>query len=208
MDWKCCEFWQLSSVELYQILHARNAILIVEDAHMHQEIDGKDHNAVHIFALDATTSDPSVVAYARLRPGDEIDPETVIDKVLTHTTHRDDDTAEHLVAHALAVSHDRWPHAPVRTHSPVHRESFYKRLGFRKIDGPFLQHGMPFIGMIRPPIRAPKSISNPLRAARASATNRAAGAEAPRGSDHMERSKDSESNGAPSLLDPTLGVNQ
>ena len=208
MDWKCCEFWQLSSVELYQILRARNAILIVEDAHTHQEIDGKDENAVHIFALDLATGDPLVVAYARLLPGDEVDPETVIDKLLTHTTHRDDDTAQRLVAHALTVSHERWPHARVRTHSPVHRESFYKRLGFRKIDGPFLQHGMPFIGMIHPPINASKSIRNPLHAGRASATNSAAAVAAPGESEYTKRHGDSEPANAPPLLDPSLGVNQ
>ncbi|MFM0592492.1 MULTISPECIES: GNAT family N-acetyltransferase [Paraburkholderia] len=150
MDWKCCEFTQLTSVEIYLILRARNAILVVDDAHMHQDIDGKDENAVHVFALDTVQGESLVVAYARLRPGDEVDPEATIEKQLTHTTHRDDDTVDRLIEHVLSAASERWPHAPLRTHSPVHRESFYKRFGFSKVDGPFLQHGMPFIGMIRP----------------------------------------------------------
>jgi ElaA protein len=163
MDWKCCEFTQLSSVELYLILRARNAILVVENAHMHLDIDGKDENAVHVFALDTVGGESLVVAYARLRPGDEVDPEAVIDKQLTHTTHQDDDTADRLIEHVLSAACERWPHAPVRTHSSVHRESFYKRFGFRKVDGPFLQHGLPFIGMIRRGDGTAKAARNRLR---------------------------------------------
>ncbi|WP_418939858.1 GNAT family N-acetyltransferase [Paraburkholderia bryophila] len=150
MDWKCCEFAQLTTVEIYLILRARNAILVVDDAHVHQDIDGKDENAVHVFALDTVHGESLVVAYARLRPGDEVDPEATIEKQLTHTTHRDDDTVDRLIEQVLSAASERWPHAPLRTHSPVHRESFYKGFGFSKVDGPFLQHGLPFIGMIRP----------------------------------------------------------
>jgi ElaA protein len=168
MDWKCCEFGQLNSTEIYQILRARNAVLIVEEAHVHQDIDGKDESAVHVFAIDTIGGESLVVAYARLRPGDDIDPETVIDKSLTHNKRRDDDTAERLIERTLAAAHERWPQAPVRTHSSVYQEDFYKRFGFRKVDGPFLQHGMPFIGMVRARTGAEKSLNHTLRTNRAS----------------------------------------
>lgn len=195
MDWKCCEFGQLSSAEIYQILRARNAILVVEDAHMHQDIDGKDASAVHVFAVDTVGGESLVVAYARLRPGDEVDPEAMIDKSLTHTTRRDDDTADRLIERTLAAAHERWPQAPVRTHSPVHRETFYKRFGFRKADGPFLQHGMPFIGMIRPATDTQKSFNNPSGKNRASPERSAEAAAQTAESEHAARRAE----GKPSL---------
>jgi ElaA protein len=200
MDWKSCEFRQLSSAELYLILRARNAILVVEDANMHQDIDGKDENAIHVFALDTVRGESLVVAYARLLPGDEVDPEAMVDKQLTHTTHRDDDTADRLIEHALNAVCERWPRAPVRTHSPIHRESFYKRFGFRKVDGPFLQHGLPFIGMIRQGDDTAKAARNLLRTHRApSGSNAEALAQATE-AEHAER----RSEGKRSSLSPRL----
>jgi predicted GNAT family N-acyltransferase len=148
MDWKCCEFGQLSSDELYLLLRARNAVLVVENAHVHLDIDGKDKQALHVFAIDTRAQQRSVEGYARLLPGDDIDPETIIDKFLTSAARRDDDTAEQLLRRALSHARERWPGAPVRIHSPIYREAFYSRFGFRKVDGPFLEHGMPYIGMI------------------------------------------------------------
>ncbi|MCC8396808.1 GNAT family N-acetyltransferase [Paraburkholderia sp. MMS20-SJTR3] len=208
MDWKCREFGQLSSVEIYQILRARNAILVVEDAHMHQDIDGKDETAVHVFAVDTIGGESLVVAYARLRPGDEVDPEAMIDKSLTHPTRRDDDTAERLMERTLAAADERWPHAPVRTHSPAHRETFYKRFGFRKADGPFLQHGMPFIGMIRAGVDTQKSLNNPWRMNRASAERSNEAVAQTAESEHAKRRADGKLGSLSCRLNATPGVSQ
>jgi predicted GNAT family N-acyltransferase len=208
MDWKCCEFGQLSSAEIYQILRARNAILVVENAHMHQDIDGKDGSAVHVFAVDTIGGESLVVAYARLRPGDEVDPEAMIDKSLTHTTRRDDDTADRLIERALAAAHERWPQAPVRTHSPVHREAFYKRFGFRKVDGPFLQHGMPFIGMLHPGIDTQKSPNNPLRENRVSTQRSTDAVARTTESEHAERRADGKLSSLSSRFNAISGVSQ
>lgn len=208
MDWKCCEFGQLSSTEIYQILRARNAILVVEDAHMHQDIDGKDESAVHVFAIDTIGGESLVVAYARLRPGDDVDPEAMIDKSLTHNTRRDDDTAERLIERTLAAAYERWPQAPVRTHSPVHQETFYKRLGFRKVDGPFLQHGMPFIGMVRAAIGTQKSLNNTLRTNSASTKRRTEAVAQTTESGHAEHRAEGKLSTLPSRLNVISGVNQ
>ncbi|WDD95311.1 drug:proton antiporter [Burkholderia sp. FERM BP-3421] len=173
MDWTCCEFRHLSSNELYLILRVRNAVLVVEDAHTFLDIDGKDESAVHVFATDRSGARPAIAAYARLLPGDEIDPETTIDKWLTSAAHRDDGTAAALAEHALAAAHARWPEAPVRTQAPAHREAFFVGFGFRKADGPFLEHGAPYIGMVRPVGGAARSVRTLIRRA-----SRAAGADA------------------------------
>lgn len=149
MDWTCCEFRHLSSNELYMILRARNAVLVVEEAHTHLDIDGKDECAIHVFATDKRGEQPAIAAYARLLPGDDIDPETMIDKILTSAAHRDDRTIDALIEHVLAAAHARWPDAPVRVQAPAQREDFYNRFGFRKVDGPYLEHGAPYVGMLR-----------------------------------------------------------
>ncbi|WP_396330739.1 drug:proton antiporter [Burkholderia anthina] len=162
MEWHCCEFEHLSSVDLYAILRARNAVLVVEDAHTHLDIDGKDADALHIFARVRDGNTVEIAAYARLLPGDDIDPEVVIDKVLTSEACRDDDTLERLIERALTAAHAAWPDVAVRTHVPAPRHAFYKRFGFRKAYGPYLEQGTPFIGLIRPVDRTAGALRNLL----------------------------------------------
>jgi ElaA protein len=152
MEWKCCEFAHLSGAELYSILRARSAVFVVEYAHLHQDIDDKDAAALHIFALEpeshsAAEQGPVIAAYARLLPGDELDPEVVIDKLLTTAKRRDDDTHDLLVTHTVAAAHTVWPGHPIHINVAAHQEGFYETFGFRKSVGPFLEHGTPYIGM-------------------------------------------------------------
>lgn len=154
MEWHCCEFEHLSAVDLYAILRARNAVLVVEDAHTHLDIDGKDAGALHVFARVRDGNAVEVAAYARILPGDNIDPDVVIDKILTSEARRDDDTLERLIERALTAAHAAWPDTAVRTHAPASRQAFYKRFGFRKAYGPYLEQGAPFVGLVRPANRA------------------------------------------------------
>jgi predicted GNAT family N-acyltransferase len=171
MDWKCCGFRQLTADQLYLILRARNTVLVVEDAHVHLDIDGKDEYALHVFALETGDKGPSIGAYARLLPGDEFDPEVRIDKFLTSATRRDDSTPEQLIHQALSLARQHWPSAPIRIHAPKYHEAFYERFGFRKADGPFLEHGMPYIGMVFSPRAAAKTLRGLLRAVRGGASD-------------------------------------
>ncbi|HDR9494034.1 drug:proton antiporter [Burkholderia stabilis] len=154
MEWHCCEFEHLSAVDLYAILRARNVVLVVEDAHTHLDIDGKDACALHVYASVRDGDTTEVTAYARILPGDDIDPDVVIDKVLTSGSCRDDDTLERLIGRALTAAQAAWPDAAVRTHVSAPRQAFYKRFGFRKAYGPYLEQGAPFVGLIRPANRA------------------------------------------------------
>jgi len=154
MEWHCCDFEHLGAVDLYAILRSRNAVLVVEDAHTHLDIDGKDAHALHVFARMHTGDMIEVVAYARVLPGDEVDPDVVIDKVLTSEACRDDATLEQLMQRALTAAQAAWPDVAVRTHVPAQRQAFYKRFGFRKAYGPYLEQGAPFVGLVRPADRA------------------------------------------------------
>jgi ElaA protein len=90
-----------------------------------------------------------VMAYARLQPGDAEDPDVVIDKILTSPARRGDGTAEMLIERALRAVAEHWPGRVVRVTAPIGLKNFYEQFGFRKTEGPFLEHGMPFIGLTR-----------------------------------------------------------
>lgn len=151
MNWKTLEFEQLTAREMYLILRARSAVFIVEQSHVYLDADGRDEAALHVFAVEDMSRPMPIQAYARVLPGDAEDPEVVIDKVLTSPARRGDGTAELLIERVLQASVERWPGRAVRVAAPLGLRGFYEQFGFRKTEGPFLEHGVPFIGLTRPP---------------------------------------------------------
>jgi predicted GNAT family N-acyltransferase len=149
MNWKTLEFDQLSARELYVILRARSAVFVVEQSHVCLDADGRDENALHVFAADDMARPMPILAYARVQPGDAEDPEITVDKVLTSPMRRGDGTAEMLIERVLEAIAQRWPGRAVRVSAPVGLRGFYEQFGFRKTEGPFLEHGVPFIGLTR-----------------------------------------------------------
>jgi predicted GNAT family N-acyltransferase len=147
MEWKCSDFKHLTTSELYSILRARSAVFVVEFAHIHLDIDDKDQSALHIYLMESDQVDMQIQAYARLLPGDDIDPEVFIDKVFTIASKRDDDTHDQLVCQALAAAQTVWPDHAVHINVPAIKETFYNGFGFRKAAGPFLEHSTPYLQM-------------------------------------------------------------
>ena len=166
MNWKTLEFEQLTAREIYLILRARSAVFVVEQSHVYLDADGHDERALHVFAVEDMSRPMPVVAYARIQPGDLEDPEVVIDKVLTSQVRRGDGTAEMLIERVLAAISERWPGRVMRVTAPVRLKSFYEQFGFRKTEGPFLEHGVPFIGLTRQQ-RGGQALFNGLRRERA-----------------------------------------
>ncbi|WP_323043735.1 GNAT family N-acetyltransferase [Paraburkholderia sp.] len=149
MNWKTLEFEQLSARELYLILRARSAVFVVEQSHVCLDADGRDESALHVFAVEDVARPMPILAYARLQPGDAEDPEITIDKVLTSPLRRGDGTAEMLLERVLQAIAEHWPGHAARVSAPLGLRDFYEQFGFRKTEGPYLEHGVPFIGLTR-----------------------------------------------------------
>jgi len=49
ISWKTKTFDELSTQELYQILRLRSEVFVVEQNCVYQDIDNKDHKALHLF---------------------------------------------------------------------------------------------------------------------------------------------------------------
>ncbi len=145
MNWTCKTFAELSSTELYHILRARSAVFVVEQSCVRLDIDGKDERAVHLFAHES--SPMPIAAYARLSVNDDDEPEVIVDRLFTNAQRRGDGTAELLLGHLQREVAARWPGHLVRLSAPTFLKSFYEQFRFRKVDGPYLDYGMPHIGM-------------------------------------------------------------
>lgn len=169
MNWKTLEFEQLTAREIYLILRARSAVFVVEQSHVCLDADGLDERALHVFAVEDMARPMPIMAYARVRPGDTEDPEVVIDKILTSPNRRGDGTAEMLIERVLRVIAEHWPGCATRVAAPVGLRGFYEQFGFRRLEGPFLEHGVPYLGLIRHP-RGASYLEGLRREKRGSAT--------------------------------------
>ena len=54
MQWECKRFADLSPEELYRLLQLRVDVFVVEQRCPYPELDGKDPEALHVFAWDET----------------------------------------------------------------------------------------------------------------------------------------------------------
>lgn len=145
MNWTCKSFDELGSVELYHILRARSAVFVVEQSCVRLDIDGKDERAVHLFAQESAPM--PIAAYARLTVNVDDEPEVIVDRLFTSAHRRGDGTAERLLEHLQREVARRWPGHLVRLSAPTFLKAFYEQFRFRKVDGPYLDYGMPHIGM-------------------------------------------------------------
>jgi predicted GNAT family N-acyltransferase len=66
---------------------------------------------------------------------------------LTSPARRGDGTAEELIERVLWATAERWPGILVRVTAPVGMRAFYEQFGFRKVEGPFLDHGALSVGL-------------------------------------------------------------
>jgi len=71
--WRCARLDELSAREVHDILQARSAVFVVEQACVFQDMDGADPECWHLF----THRDGELAAYCRLVPAGLVSPGSV-----------------------------------------------------------------------------------------------------------------------------------
>ncbi len=80
ITWEIKSFSQLSLNELYDILHLRSHVFVVEQNCVYQDIDRKDQKAIHVLGI----SENKIVAYARLFKAGDYFENASIGRVIVH----------------------------------------------------------------------------------------------------------------------------
>ena len=65
MHWTLYSFDQLTAPQLYALLQARSEVFVLEQQCPYQDLDGKDHQALHLCCWSGRED---LLAYARLLP--------------------------------------------------------------------------------------------------------------------------------------------
>ncbi len=143
--WRFARLEELTAREVHDILQARAAVFVVEQACAFQDVDGADPASWHLFAREGG----AIVAYCRLVPPGVKFAEPSIGRVITTGTGRGRGLGRELMREALARAGALWPGSPVRIGAQRHLEGFYGSLGFVTASDPYDEDGIPHVEMVR-----------------------------------------------------------
>jgi ElaA protein len=144
--WRFARLDELTPREVHDILQARSAVFVVEQACVFQDIDGADVVSWHLFAR----SDGAVCAYCRIVPEGVKFAEPSIGRVITTGAVRGTGMGRALMQEALRRTDALWPGAAVRISAQQRLEGFYRSLGFVTDSEPYDEDGIPHVEMLHP----------------------------------------------------------
>lgn len=135
----------LSKKELYDLIQLRLAVFCVEQNCPYQDLDGLDKQAMHLLAYD----DGKLVGYLRLFESlEQYDGLASIGRVCTEQSMRKQGLARDMMQLALSYSDQNFA-KNIKISAQQYLEDFYASLDFVTVTEPYLEDGIPHIGMIR-----------------------------------------------------------
>ena len=145
LEWRVLSFYQLSTIELFELLRVRQEVFIVEQNCPYLDIDLKDLAAFHLIGSNGD----EIAAYLRILPPSVSYLEPSLGRVLTASKYRGTGAGKALLAEALREVEKRFPGSAIRISAQAHLEKFYGASGFEKVSEPYLEDGIPHIEMYR-----------------------------------------------------------
>jgi ElaA protein len=140
-------FAELSIEELYEILHLRAEIFVVEQNCVYNDLDGLDKSAVHQFIK----KDGEIVAYSRLlKPGTRFS-EYSIGRVVVKQSERGIGLGIEMINAAKTFIINEWKATKIKISAQKYLRKFYEDLGFEVVTDEYLEDGIPHFGMIFQP---------------------------------------------------------
>lgn len=128
---------------LYDMLALREAIFVVEQNCIYQELDGLDKIAEHLLL----TQNRSVVACLRVLPADGQEPRVRIGRVAVAPGWRGRGIARVMMCGAIDRIRLDYSSSGIYLDAQTYLQAFYQSLGFRVCGDEFLEDGIPHVPM-------------------------------------------------------------
>lgn len=135
-------FNDLTKDELYDLLHIRSSVFIVEQNCVYQDIDYNDQHSTHLWL----THNNKIVAMCRICPAGTKMQEQSIGRVIT--TERGKGYG--LIIMRAAIIHATKTNPDLRCidiEAQADKQPFYEKLGFLPMSEPFMMEGLPHLHM-------------------------------------------------------------
>lgn len=141
--WETHAFASLSPALLYAILRLRQAVFVIEQTCLYQDLDNLDQRGDHLVLLRGD----EVIAYQRCLPPGIAFAESSIGRIIVSPTARREGLGSQLVLRGIAHNRKLWPESPIRIGAQAHLQGFYGALGFRVTGDLYLEDGIAHIHM-------------------------------------------------------------
>jgi ElaA protein len=134
LDIQVKSFNQLSKLELYDILHLRSEVFVVEQDCVYQDMDYKDQKALHVLGF----KDHKLIAYTRLfKPGDYFN-EASIGRVVVAKAYRQFKYGYDIMNASIEAVEKNYNQNNIRISAQCYLKDFYKKLGFIPVGEEYL----------------------------------------------------------------------
>ncbi|SBW01808.1 GNAT family N-acetyltransferase [uncultured Dysgonomonas sp.] len=141
--WKVNRFDEFMINELYDILHLRCKIFVVEQDAPYLDVDYKDQKALHLHGY----VDNKLVAYCRIfKAGDYFD-EASIGRVIVAEEYRKYGYGKDLMKKAIELEESVFGETKITISGQLYLKKFYESHGFRQTSEMYLEDGIPHIEM-------------------------------------------------------------
>ncbi len=130
-------FQELSNLELYRILQARQDIFILEQQCIYPDLDDIDLEATHLFYKRGE----NIAAYCRLYWDKERASAVKIGRVIA--VERSTGLGGALMEQAVRVANSQYQPQELILHAQVYAIGFYEKSGFRQISPHFMEDDIP-----------------------------------------------------------------
>lgn len=135
-------FSELTTEELYSLLHIRSEVFVVEQNCVYQDLDYDDQNSIHLWL---TGKNGEILSIARVCPAGTHMERVSIGRVIT--TVRGCGYGLRIMRHAIKVAHDFFCANEIDIEAQEYAKGFYEKAGFKQSSEPFILDGIPHIKM-------------------------------------------------------------
>lgn len=145
INFECKHFNELTAQQLYQILHLRNEVFVVEQNCVFQDADFKDQDAYHLMAF----KENDLAGYTRLlAPGIAYDYMS-IGRVVTSPKYRKNGTGKLLMEHSINKCYELFGNGIIKIGAQLYLKNFYESFGFQQNGEVYIEDGIPHIFMLK-----------------------------------------------------------
>lgn len=144
LEYSIKTYQELSRDELYILLQLRAAVFVVEQDCAYQDVDGKDHKALHVLGY----KDGQMVAYTRIFPPGAYFKDASIGRVVVHKEERAHKYGYELMDVSMQAVFNRFEVSEIKISAQVYLKNFYNNLNFEIVGEEYLEDGIPHIEMI------------------------------------------------------------
>ena len=134
-------FTELSAAELYAILRARQDVFVVEQNCPFPEIDGKDHDAYHLWFEE----NGEILAYARVLDRGVSFETPAVGRVIS--IRRREGLGSRILSEGIRIAREKYSAEAVMLEAQVYARKLYEKQGFVQVSEEFLEDGIPHIIM-------------------------------------------------------------